>query len=82
MHKYFEVHVTSLEELQCYEYKGWTTSRIDGDPEFGKGVRYYATKHTDTYSEALTSIIFAKQVWSKAIRFKIEHVLFDERIEK
>lgn len=85
---YFECHVTFLPCVAnaIFPPAGWTMSRIDGDPDLGKGVKHYLTRHfrADTKRE---DVIQRLQEAASAIsdqghdvlRQKIELVIFDLR---
>lgn len=75
---YYEIHVT-LEEDSNLGPEVWTSSNIDGDPDLGKGTRYYRTAHTASLREAMALVDRAKEEWPNALRYKIELVILDER---
>lgn len=83
---YYEIHVTLEEDakveaqLAVWVIAGkWAYSKIDGDPDLGKGTRYYRTAHANSLTAALQLVIDAQQAWPSAIRYKIEEVLLDIR---
>lgn len=77
---YYELHVTLTEPAP--DHPGWHPSAIDGDPVLGDGVKHYKTAATKTEKEARKWIADAKLLWPQAIRYKIEHVIYDERYER
>ena len=87
----FEVHVTvpkpaassiqtELESLA--ESLSWKTSTIEGDPQLGKGPRFYFTKHFREYTDALVMMNMLAQRLQQCgiivLRKKIELVMFDK----
>lgn len=63
------------------------TSQIDGDPVLGDKIYFYFTGHDATFEamkermERLTEDL-AEIAKVKVIRRKIEHVVFDDRLER
>ena len=76
-HRDYEIHVT-LEHDQ-YSHSGWHESAISGDPDLGDGLRFYRTAHASDIFQAFELLEQAKRIWPRAIRYKIEHILVDER---
>lgn len=75
--KAFELHVTFAENPAMWPVAGWTLSRIEGDPDLGSGARWYATTHAPTLRLALQAIEQAEARWPEALRYKVEHVVYD-----
>lgn len=75
---YYEIHVT-FRDVQPLAFSGWSSSKIDGDPVLGTGTRWYMTCHTKTEVNARAAVEEAKRFWPQAVRYKIEHVILDER---
>lgn len=88
--QYYECHVTCLgtpEEVKPHvEFIGWTFSAIDGDPDFGPGIKCYATHHYNfrhTTDDVMDWVSMAAQTLRKfgikVIREKVELVIYDIR---
>lgn len=93
--EYYECHITmdplpalGLGIQEAFEQVGWLYSCIDGDPELGKGVKCYATRHFNSkkYTVAKlkvkldnTAEKIHKLCAAKIIRKKIELVVYDTR---
>lgn len=77
---YFEIHVTLEKPTPANgNTLVWKKSQINGDPDLGDGVRHYRTTHTASFREAVLAIDEAKRLWPDALRYKVEHILLDER---
>lgn len=91
MKEYFECHITiagskSVDVQWSVELIGWTFSEIDGDPDLGKGVKQYATKHfnyrhsTEFVIEQLTDAAEKLRGYGcNVLREKVEVVIYDKR---
>ena len=96
MQEYYECHVTVQPDEQCptrktnikrlVEQVNWTFSSIDGDPDFGAGIKCYATFHfhKTTKQERIIEKMEAladqlKSHGHKVLRTKIELVVYDNR---
>jgi len=77
--KDYEIHVTLDEDSVHAE--GWKSSKIDGDPDLGTGTRYYRTTHADDEAEAFLLVETAELYWPGALRYKIEHIILDRRLQ-
>lgn len=75
---YYEIHVT-LGEDSGEHISGWNHSVIDGDPDLGLGTRHYRTAHRASEAGAYSALNEAERRWPDAQRFKIEHVIYDDR---
>lgn len=86
----FECHITveaTKEQRFALERAGgsfgWKTSFIEGDPDLGKGTRFFFTKHYDNLEEAYGGTEkFAELLTRydvKIARKKVEEVLLDTR---
>lgn len=86
----FELHVTlDLEEDQedvannIAILEGWKTSKIDGDPVLGSGIKFYFTKYEILLRNAedslykIHSILVRNKL--KVVRLKIEQIIYDKR---
>lgn len=91
--RYYECHITILGDkeiaMPIVMAIGWTFSCIDGDPDLGKGVKCYATKHFNRRlsSHTVKSILVTASEYLRlfninVIREKIELVIYDNRIKK
>ncbi len=86
---YYEVHVTVvLDRMFKPESEvahgpsreaPWAYSEITDDPDLGAGGRGYWTTHTKTLEQAMQRIRQAKERWPHALRYKAEHIVYDER---
>lgn len=89
MNSYYEAHITLLgnpDKLEpIIKSIKWKFSKIDGDPNFGDGIRCYATRQ---YNGNLNKKSVLLDLHSKAnileqhgtvIRKKIELVIYDDR---
>ena len=97
MQEYYECHVTvqpankntmgdKRQIKALVEQANWTFSSIDGDPDFGVGVKCYATfhYHKTTERELIIEKMEAlaanlKDNGHKVLRTKIELVVYDNR---
>lgn len=83
----FECHVTfpaaDAEGVEALDLPGWSFSKIDGDPEMGKGVLCYLTAHYHTQDIALLAMGIvcgrAEIAGLHPMRAKVEHVIYDRR---
>jgi hypothetical protein len=85
----YELHITckpksSLEQddLKVLAHKhGWSTSKIDGDPILGLGVKFYLTTHTNSQFDAQEKINLLVPEVNKitpTVRAKIERIVYDK----
>lgn len=91
MKQYYECHITMIGKptviRKSLKESGWKFSKIDGDPDLGKGVKCYATRQfnikfkvefiLDVLVE--TALELAKNSGCRILRKKIEVVIYDNR---
>lgn len=84
----FEAHIIFDGKLAPFvetlaKHTGWKFSKIDGDPYLGNGVRCYLTTHSadrvDLEQKMRAVVLAAAATGHKALRMKIEQIVFDER---
>jgi hypothetical protein len=86
----YECHVTVLATevnrgalTNIGRQDGWKTSFVDGDPDLGKGTRFFMTSHYTSQEEAIINTnLIANRINGEGfevIRRKIEHVVADTR---
>lgn len=92
MKQYYECHITMVGNPNSIEHNtkgiGWKFSKIDGDPDLGKGVKCYATMHysfsrnneedivekVNQYADFLNEFLDIE-----VIRRKVELVVYDSK---
>lgn len=90
--RYYEAHITMLgskEAIRPYvEATKWKFSAIDGDANFGDGVKVYATRQMNgrlTEQEAVNELNVTANILErfgiKVLRRKVEVVIYDDRSE-
>lgn len=92
---YYECHVTMTGDRNLAEHAvanllgTWRFSSIDGDANFGNGVKHYATIQLNTkigleaaVAQVLDAGKFLRFKGLEVIREKVEEVLFDTRSSK
>lgn len=87
----YEIHVTydipldKIEEAKTIaKYFGWHTSRIDGDPLLGVGIKFYYTRHSNSLDMSYNFIntlvdYIGYNTQFKLLRTKIEQIIYDRR---
>jgi len=86
---YYELHVTFLTESPeppSFVPRGWRFSRIDGDHDYGDGVKSYLTtqKHIAERLEDLIVVVervadALRALGFEVLRTKVERVVYDAR---
>lgn len=86
----FECHITveaiaeQRERLEVIGRKaGWKTSFVVGDPDLGKGSRFFLTAHypdIDSAKQATNAVAYLIEHWDiRVVRKKVELVVMDTK---
>ena len=85
----YECHITvetkRPNKLELFSNStSWKHSWIQGDPDFGKGTRFFFTKHYTVLKDAVKGTneleLLLKAAGFKCKRKKIEKILFDTKL--
>lgn len=85
IHVTYDIPVDKVEEAKTIaKYFGWHTSRIDGDPILGAGIKFYYTRHTNSLDVAFNFIntlvdYIGYKTNFKLLRTKVEQIVYDKR---
>ena len=88
---YYELHITMRYDTKVdpevwTQFIRWKYSKIDGDPNLGKGILHYATKHVHASVPVEKVIHILKEaaqclrdMGCTVVRMKVEYILFDKK---